>query len=150
MRRSMAMRIFASMVAVWFGFITIQPLYGDPCQHHQPALAALAEGLGTHSRVGHIMAEHENISGNVSASGVHEMSGAASHEDHDHNHQCHCVGDCCSATPVAMVQPATEWVPAAIARRIAVDAIAPIAIAPQTAAPHTLPFATAPPRALLA
>lgn len=139
----MAMRIFASMVAVWFGFITIQPLYGDPCPHHQPALAELAAGLGAHSGAGHLMPAHGTDAG-------HMMAGTAGHEDHGVDHSCHCVGDCCSAAPVAMLPPATAWIPATIARRVSLQASAPVAQLPHTTAPHTLPFATAPPRVPLA
>ena len=137
MQRSMATRIFASLVAVWFGFVTIQPLYSAPCPHHQPALAALAQGLGSSAAAPHSMAEH----------GTHGLAG---HEDRSGGHGCHCIGACCGAAPVAVAQQLTEWVPTTLAEQIGVSTTAPLARAPRESPPHSLPFATAPPPSLLA
>lgn len=137
MQRSIVTRVFASLVAVWFAFVTIQPLYGDPCPHHQPALAALAQGLGPRAGGSHAMAEH----------GTH---GSAGHDDSSGSHRCHCVGVCCGVAPVAVAQATANWVPAPRAEEISVSRCRPAARITQTSAPHTLPFANAPPPTLLA
>lgn len=136
------MRVFASFVAVWFGFVTIQPLYGDPCPHHEPALAALAQGLGNGMR------------GSDAVAG-HEMSGSATHgmpDDHGsgHSHSCHCMGVCCGAAPVAIAEQSPKWAPAAIATQVSISNRVAVTVEPTQPAPHSLPFATAPPRSLLA
>ncbi|MEO9250350.1 MAG: hypothetical protein ABI322_04985 [Gemmatimonadaceae bacterium] len=135
MHRSTAARIFTSLVAVWFAFVTIQPPYGDPCPHHQPALAALAQALGADGIAPHSMAAHR----------THGSSG-----HHSGSHSCNCLGVCCGAAPVAIAQPAVEWVPPALAMQESVGNTAPVARIIQTFAPHFLPFATAPPPTLLA
>lgn len=132
----MVTRIFTSMVAVWFAFVTIQPVYGDPCPHHQSALAALAQGLGATGTNSHAMAAH----------GTH---GSPGHDGSD-GHGCHCLGVCCGAAPVAIAQQPVEWVPSTRATQTGVAKTAPVARGAQNSAPHTLPFATAPPPTLLA
>lgn len=145
MRRSMAMRVFAAMVAAWFGFLTIQPLYADPCPHHQPVLAELAHGLGADAGIGQSMASHGGMPMD-GANGMHNMPG----HDGTATHPCHCLGDCCGTTPVAVASSASRWVPAAIAARIELAALPAVFKVSASAPPHTLPFATAPPTALLA
>jgi hypothetical protein len=140
------MRVLASLVAAMFAFVTIEPLYGAPCPHHQPALVALAQGPGAVHFTSHEMAGH------------HEMTAAAPHGTHgspasghsDISHECHCLGACCGVTPVAIAEQPEQWVPATVARRISLVSSAPAARLPHTSAPHTLPDCTAPPSALLA
>jgi hypothetical protein len=137
------MRVLASLVAAMFAFVTIEPLYAAPCPHHQPALVALAQGLGATHSTSHEMAGHQ------------EMSAAAPHGSHasghsDISHECHCLGVCCGVTPVAIAEQPEQWVPARVARRISLVSSAPAARLPRTSSPHTLPDCTAPPSALLA
>ena len=134
----MATRVFASIVAVWFGFLTIQRLYAAPCPHHQPALAELAQGMAMHP-----------AAGKSSGSGSYAMPGMPGQNGHD-SHGCECLGAMCGTAPIAIAQPVDSPLPETIAARIEVPAIASISPAPKAASPHTLPFATAPPPALLA
>ena len=146
MQRSIAMRLLASFAAVWFAFVTIQPLYGDPCPHHQPALAALAQGLATGSGNSHTM----GAQGDMAAGMDHGTHGAAGHDGPHGSHQCHCLGACCGVAPVAFAQPRIEWVPIAVATRIRLSSSTRRVTVPRAPQPHTLPFSTAPPPALLA
>lgn len=139
------MHMFASLMAVCFGFVTIQPLYGDPCPHHQPALAALAQGLGTGPGASHAMGAHDGMAGG----GEHGTHGAAGHGSSGDSHHCNCFGACCGVAPVALAQLPAAWVAVALARRVSVSSSAATARAPQPSPRHTLPFATAPPPALL-
>lgn len=136
----MAMRVFTSLMAVWFGFITIQPLYGAPCPHHQPALAELAHGLGQYSAASQ---------GKMAASG-HHMHHSPGDSGSGSEDPCRCLGACTDSAPVALTQAAVELIPAILAECTSVPAVAANQSASQPAAPHTLPFATAPPRLLLA
>lgn len=138
MRRSLATRVFASIVAVWFGFLTIQPLYAAPCPHHQPALAELAQGMSIHP-----------AAGKSSSSGSYAMPGMP--EQHGHgSHGCECLGAMCGTAPIAIAQSGAEQLAEIAIASIDMPAIASTSPAPKVAPPHTLPFATAPPPALLA
>ena len=130
----MATRVFASIVAVWFGFLTIQPLYADPCPHHQPALAELAQGLSIHRDASHAR----------SASGTHAMPGMPGHHAPG-DQPCECMGAMCGTAPIALAQPVVAALPEVISARIETPAMLPVSLAPKAAPPHTLPFATAPP-----
>lgn len=141
----MAKRLFASLVAVWFGFVTIQPLYASPCPHHEPALAALAQGFGV-SGGSPVRPSHGTHGTHGSL--VHDGGGGSDDGNHG-SHGCHCVGACCGAAPVAVASPTDQSVPSMLAEQIAVPKSPPIVRAPETAAPHTHPFATAPPIAVL-
>jgi hypothetical protein len=145
MRHGMAMRFLASLVAALFVLATIQPLYGDPCPHHQPALAALAQAIGTAHHGGFAAGHHAALPGSS-----HGSHGSPANGDSGASHSCHCMGACCGAAPVAIAQQPEQWVPAAVAERIRLAASAPVIRAPRASAPHTLPDSTAPPSALLA
>lgn len=139
MRRSMATRIFASILAAWFGFVTIQPLYAAPCPHHQPALAELAQGMSMHPAAGATKA----------TSGPHAMHNMPGHSGHD-SQPCECLGAMCGTAPIAIAQAATVILPETVVARMEMAAISSSSAGPNAAPPHTLPFATAPPPALLA
>jgi hypothetical protein len=152
MRRSLTMRIFASFVAAWFGFVTIQPLYGAPCPHHEPELAALSQGLGHGMRGSNAMAGHD-MAGDAAPTmpGDHGAGHSHSHShSRNRNCNCNCMGVCCGAAPVAIAQQSPQWAPAAIATQISISHRVAVTVEPTRPAPHSLPFATAPPRSLLA
>lgn len=151
----MVTRIFAATVAVWFGFLTIQPLYADPCPHHQPALAELAQGLGGIADVGRSMATRAADSHDMSGMGDMSRSGAQGMPntpgpDRSGGHACHCLGDCCGSAPVAIAQSSTRWVPDAKTGHADLAAMPGVASVAKAVPPHSLPFATAPPTTLLA
>ena len=135
------MRIFASLVAVWFGFVTIQPLYAAPCPQHQPALAELAGGPAA-AHASAALPGHE-----MSGGAMGDMPGMPS--GHGGSHRCHCMGVCCGAAPVAVMPQATQWLPAAPAAQTSVATRVAVTLARLPQADHSLPFATAPPAALL-
>ena len=152
MRRSMATRVFASIVAAWFGFLTIQPLYATPCPHHQPELAELAQGLSIHADAGHSRAStgrDDSDMSHVSASGSHAMHDMPGHHVPG-SHPCECLGAMCGTAPIAIAQAVARILPEIVTARIGMPTIASISPAPKVAPPYTLPFATAPPPALLA
>ena len=154
------MRVLASLVAAMFAFVTIEPLYAAPCPHHQPALVALAQGLGTahtttdakthapSDAMSHTMAGHHEMA--ASTHGTHSTHGSPTSHHSDTSHECNCLGACCGATPVAVAEQPAHWVPMMVARRISLVSSAPDVRVPRTLVPHTLPDCTAPPSALLA
>lgn len=138
MGRGLVTRLLAAFVAVVFGFVTIQPVFADPCPQHQPALAAIAVAAGT-----------------TASHGGHDMSTAAHHGgQHAHHsaasHGCQCLGACCMASPVALSSP-TIPLPAAIVRDARIARTVAVAVLEwTTTAAHSLPYPTAPPDVLLA
>ena len=151
MRHSLATRVLASIVAVWFGFLTIQPLYADPCPHHQPALAELAQGMAIHTDAGQAMAAaavNHDVSGKPAAN-AHAMHGMPGH-DGPGNQPCECLGAMCGTAPIAIAQTVVGSLPEIVTAEIATPAMPPISHTPKASPPHTLPFATAPPPAQLA
>ena len=78
MRRSLVTRVFAALVAVWFTLNVVNPARLHACPVHDGTALPLHET----SHAGH--AHH-----------------GAEHSRAPENHQCHCLGSCCAATPVA-------------------------------------------------
>ncbi len=140
----MVTRILAATLAVCLAFVTIEPVYVAPCEHHAPALALIAAAQHMHGHAGH--AGHAGR-----ADHAEQMQG---HGDHDPSHSngggCGCLGACCTATSVAVAEPpVTVFVPAEQAIRVPLPVHATAIAAPELRE-HLLPLATAPPTAQLA
>ncbi len=145
MRRSLGTRILTALTAVVFGFVSIQPLYADPCPHHEPAVAELTAGMSLASPMAEpAMATH-------GTEGAH--NGHATHGGHAGRHDsggCNCLGACCGTAAVALAKLPAGVVAAIVTLRAVPTPRSAIAPSGTPRPPHTLPFATAPPASLLA
>jgi hypothetical protein len=149
MRRNLAMRVCAAFVAAWFGFITIQPLYADPCPHHQPALAAIAHAASAQSGSATRQESQTSMLGGMAMGDGQAMQGSSGN-DTPASHACHCIGVWCGTAAVAMAQSPVAWALIPVAQHRAAPPTAPAVRSAHNDAPHSRPFSTAPPFAELA
>ena len=132
MRRSLFSRFTALFVGLWFVAVTAAPEVTHACPMHgaHAAMAAAGAGHGAHS-------------------GASKLAIGAHHRASDgeatppHANQCTCLGQCCSAGPVALV--ASDLSLADIVTVSTRDAGLPDYAYVPVAAEHVLPPALAPP-----
>lgn len=138
MSGSVVRRVFAALLAVWFGFTTIQPATAAPCPHHEPALVQLAA----------VMVHASSASTMHHAMMLHASHGSDGEHNHGSTHQCTCMGACCTIAAVAIVVPALTFAPPTIVIGTH-HPLPPIALHARQFPPHTLPYPTAPPQSLI-
>ena len=119
MRRPVWSRVLALFVGLWFVAESAGPEITHACPTH-----------GSHA-----VAHHDHA---VAAAGHH--SGPAPHR----GTQCTCLGQCCSAGPVALITPRASLADAVTAATR--DAGLPDSAYVPVAVRHVLPLAHAPPR----
>lgn len=129
MTRSVWSRALALFVGLWFVAVSAGPELAHACPTHgHQAMAALLHGgnstQGAGARVSH-----------------HGMANSESQPHH--GTQCTCLGQCCSAPPVALV--ATTFALADVVTSAAHDAGLPDYAYVPVAAEHVLPLANGPP-----
>jgi hypothetical protein len=128
MRRSLFSRVTALFVGLWFVALSAAPEVTHACPMHGSHAAMAALG---HSHSGQVAPQLK----------THHRAGDDSAPQH--GNQCTCLGQCCSAGPVALVSLSTSL--ADIVTVATRDAGLPDYVYVPVAARHVLPLAHAPP-----
>lgn len=137
MKRGIAARSLALLLAFVFGSGSVFPSFSDPCPIHDPGSAQLA----MMSHAGHSARAMSHHLSAHSAKSEHDNTGIPSHHG---SHRCTCIGsgDCAGAV---MLPPNTlAFAPPALSANTAIP-LAPVETRAYATAEHALPFSTAPP-----
>ena len=130
MSRSLFHRVTALFVGLWFVAITAAPEVAHACPMH-----------GSHAAMATLGHDHGGQAGSKLAAMDHQQGSQESAPQH--GNQCTCLGQCCSAGPVAL--SANHVSLADIVTVATRDAGLPDHVYVPVAAQHVLPLAQAPP-----
>lgn len=132
MRRSLASRVTAMLMALWFVAVSAGPELTHACPTH-----------GAHAMASSSVASHAASMGTPQASAGDHHSASHTSPTPERTNHCTCLGQCCSASPVALVTDAIALADTATAatRDAGLPAYAYVPVAAQ----HVLPLAQAPP-----
>lgn len=137
MKRSLAERSVAVLLAIFFASGSVLPSLSDPCPVHDPGSARLAMT----SHAGHSAGSISHEFTSHSSHGTHgENSAPANHK----SHHCNCIGAGCCTASVMLPPNALAFAPANVSARTTAP-LPPAETRGHAAADHALPFSTAPP-----